>query len=346
MSHTKGSNHISLFIAAIISLITGGGLVIAHFLLEEAFGIVLAVLCLAEFVIVDVFTNYTIREFIVERITPIYQIIAKADMSRQEIKERLKSKDVEVVRDDVVAWNMARSNEIRRLYDMERYRKEFLGNVSHELKTPIFNIQGYVLTLLEGGIDDPDINIKYLEYAEKNIDRLVSIVEDLSDISRFETGELRPVFERFDIVKLVREAFESVVLKAQLRKIELKLLNNGNPIYVNADRNRIMQVLVNLLINSVNYGKEGGVTQVSFSVTPDRILINITDNGIGINNKDLKRIFERFYRVDKHRSREAGGSGLGLAIVKHIMEAHKQSIHVQSTEGVGSTFSFTLNKAN
>ncbi|MDR1054904.1 MAG: sensor histidine kinase [Prevotellaceae bacterium] len=345
MSHSSGSKKISLFIASIISLITAGGLVIAHFLLEDAFGIVLAVLCIAEFIIVYKFMLYAIREFIIDRIAPIYQMIANQDISKKEIKEKLKSEDIGGVSDDVTAWTMKRSNEIRRLYDMERYRKDFLGNVSHELKTPIFNIQGYILTLLDGGIDDPEINRPYLENAEKNINRLINIVKDLDVITRLETGELVPEIKKFDLVKLVNEAFDSVELKAKQRNIKLKLVHNSGTVYVMGDRKRILQVLVNLLVNSITYGKDNGTTQVSFSETPDRILVNVADNGIGIDNKDIPRIFERFYRIDKHRSRDAGGSGLGLAIVKHIIEAHKQSMHIQSKLDVGSTFSFTLAKA-
>lgn len=344
MSRARGDKQISLFIAAIISLITAGGLVVAHFLLAQAFGIVLVLLCVVEFIIVYQFTNYTLREFIIDRITPIYQMIANHEVSKKEIKQRLKSEDIIGVSDDVSAWTFERNNEIRRLYSMENYRKEFLGNVSHELKTPIFNIQGYILTLLDGGIDDPTINRLYLENAEKNITRLISIVEDLIVISQLESGELIPKVEKFDIVKLVNEAFESVEFKAKKRGITLSPPTDISPIYVIADRKQILQVMINLLTNSISYSKDNGLTQVTFTETPNRILVNVSDNGVGIDSKELSRIFERFYRVDKHRSRDAGGSGLGLAIVKHILEAHEQSIHVQSKVDVGTTFSFTLTK--
>lgn len=346
MSQLKGGRKTSIFIAFVISSITALGLVVAHFLFEQVFGVILAVLCLVEFVIVYMFANYAIREFIIDRITPIYQIIAHHNISRQEIKESLKQEGIQGVRDDVIAWDKERSNEIQRLYDAEKYRKEFLGNVSHELKTPIFNIQGYVLTLLEGGIDDPDINHLYLEYAEKNINRLISIIEDLNAITQLESKEVIPEIERFDIIKLIHEMLETAQLKANQRNIKLQFKNSAESIFVMADRKKISQVLINLLVNSISYGKDNGLTQVSVIETPDdRILVNITDNGLGIENKDLVRIFERFYRVDKHRSRDAGGSGLGLAIVKHIIEAHNQNLHVQSKVGIGTTFSFTLNKA-
>ena len=346
MQHQSGvGKKISLFIAAIISLITAAGLVVAHYLLEQAFGIVLAIVCVSEFIIVYIFAHRTIREFIIERITPIYQMIADQKVSKSEIKKRLKSEDIDEVQNDVNMWTMHRSNEMRRLYDMERYRKEFLGNVSHELKTPIFNIQGYVLTLLEGGLEDPEVNRLYLEYAEKNVTRLINIVEDLNVITKLETGELIPNIQKFNIIKLIKETFEVVELKAQQRNISLKLIANQDLLLAMGDRKSIFQVLVNLFINSINYGKDNGLTQVSFSETSERIIINVTDNGIGIDEKDIKRIFERFYRVDKHRSRDAGGSGLGLAIVKHTIEAHKQNINVQSKIDVGTTFSFTLDKA-
>jgi two-component system phosphate regulon sensor histidine kinase PhoR len=235
------------------------------------------------------------------------------------------------------------TKEIDRLKEMEQYRKEYLGNVSHELKTPIFNIQGYVLTLLDGGLEDGQINRKYLERTEKSINRLISIVEDLETISRHEAGELKLEKEYFDIVHLVEEVFEAQEIRAKKRNTQLIFDKKyKKPIIVYADKMKIFQVLTNLITNSIYYGKIGGKTRVSFSEVNKRILVEVHDNGIGIAPADISRVFERFYRVDKSRSREQGGTGLGLAIVKHIIEAHKETIQVKSRLNKGTSFFFTL----
>lgn len=246
---------------------------------------------------------------------------------------------------EIQAWADDRKEEIERLKKLEVYRKEFLGNVSHELKTPIFNIQGYVLTLLDGGLEDPSINRNYLERAEKSIDRMITIVDDLEAISQLETGELQIEPERFDIYTLAKDVADAQEMKATAKGIILTLPEDSKQIFVFADRFRIRQVLVNLIVNSVKYGKEYGETKIRFYDVGDNIMVEIADNGIGIEKEHLPRLFERFYRVDKSRSREQGGTGLGLAIVKHIIEAHNQSINVMSTEGAGTVFSFSLKKA-
>jgi two-component system, OmpR family, phosphate regulon sensor histidine kinase PhoR len=245
---------------------------------------------------------------------------------------------------EILAWADDRKNEIERLKKLEVYRKEFLGNVSHELKTPVFNIQGYVLTLLDGGLEDESINRNYLMRAEKSVDRMITIIDDLEAISQLETGELQIEPERFDIVALAKDVVDAQELKATAKGIILTLPEDQKPIFVLADRFRIRQVIVNLIVNSVKYGKEYGETKIRFYDTGDNITVEIGDNGIGISSEHLPRLFERFYRVDKSRSREQGGTGLGLAIVKHIIEAHNQTIRVNSTEDVGTTFSFTLKK--
>lgn len=245
---------------------------------------------------------------------------------------------------EIKAWAVDRKDEIERLKKLEVYRKEFLGNVSHELKTPIFNIQGYVLTLLDGGLEDPSINRNYLERAERSIDRMITIVDDLEAISQLETGELQIEPERFDIIALARDVADAQEMKASAKGIILTLSEETKPFNVFADRFRIRQVFVNLIVNSVKYGKEHGETKIRFYDVGENIVVEIADNGIGIKKEHLPRLFERFYRVDKSRSREQGGTGLGLAIVKHIIEAHNQTINVMSTEGAGTVFSFTLKK--
>jgi len=233
--------------------------------------------------------------------------------------------------------------EILRLKEMEKYRKEFLGNVSHELKTPIFNIQGYVSTLLDGGLEDESINRKYLERADKSINRMISIVEDLETITRLESGELKLHLEEFNIIQLIEEVIEAQEMKSKTKKIKLKLDKiYEKPVLVWADKQRIFQVISNLLVNSIIYSKENGKTVVSVKKGKKKVDIKVEDNGMGISENDLPRIFERFYRVDKSRSREQGGTGLGLAIVKHILEGHNESITVQSQVGKGTIFEFAL----
>ena len=235
--------------------------------------------------------------------------------------------------------------EIERLRDLEKYRKDFVGNVSHELKTPIFNIQGYILTLLDGGLEDPEINRLYLERTEKSIDRMINVVEDLESITKLESGELKLNPEIFDISKLVEEVFELELREATERGISMNLnLATGKPFLVRADKKRIFEAMRNLIGNAIKYGRRDGHVTVAFYDMNNLLLTEVNDDGIGIDKKDLPRIFERFYRVDKSRSRTQGGTGLGLSIVKHIIEAHKQKIHVKSVPEGGTTFTFTLEK--
>ncbi len=291
---------------------------------------------------------YVINKYIFEKIRPVYKTIKDLPLSGKKMQEKtLDSTNLlSNVKFEVEEWAKNQLKEIERLKELERYRKDFVGNVSHELKTPIFNIQGYILTLLEGGIDDPKINNLYLKRTEKSIDRMISIVEDLESITKLESGELRLNFVKFDIVKAVGEAIEMEQWLADERKIALEIVNKPEkPVYVKADKKRILEVLTNLIVNGIKYGKKRGFVQVSFHDLHENVMVEISDNGIGIDKKDLPRIFERFYRVDKSRSREQGGTGLGLSIVKHIIEAHNQSINVRSIADQGTTFNFTLEKA-
>jgi two-component system phosphate regulon sensor histidine kinase PhoR len=220
----------------------------------------------------------------------------------------------------------------------------FLGNVSHELKTPLFTVQGYLLTLLEGAIKDKKVREKYLERANIGVERLIFIVKDLDMITKLEVGDLDLNKEKFDIVELVKNVFDLLEMKASERNIQLAFSKvYSKEILVNADKDRIQQVLTNLIVNSIKYGKMGGTTEVSIdNLIMKKVLIRITDNGEGIQDEEIPRLFERFYRVDKSGSREQGGSGLGLSIVKHIIDAHNEKIYVESQFGVGSEFSFSL----
>lgn len=319
------------------------------FSLSGVFSFFLAVFgAVGLFLLVYYIASYFIGNFIFEKIKPIYRTIHSTQISGKELKKNLIGKDIITeVKNDVGDWARNKTEEIDQLRQLEKYRREFLGNVSHELKTPIFNIQGYILTLLDGGLEDPSINRLYLERAEKSINRMINIVEDLESISRLESGELKLEMEDFNIVNLVYDVFELQEMLAQKQGVKLVFGSSyDKPIRVNADKKRIIEVVNNLLVNSIKYGRRNGTTTVSFFDIGDQVMVEISDTGIGIADKDISRIFERFYRTDKSRSRDQGGTGLGLSIVKHIIEAHEQTISVRSKYGEGSTFTFTLNKAS
>ena len=292
---------------------------------------------------------WAIANFIDRKIKIIYKTIHNLKVGRKKgvIEEIDVDKDILTeVRKDVIEWDLRNRREIERLTDQEKFRREFIGNVSHELKTPLFSIQGYILTLLEGGLEDPKINISYLQKAEKYVDRMIDMVSDLDEIAKLETFQLTMQFTTVDIYKLLDEVIDSLEFKAKEKNIKLivKVIDE-KPLWVKADPVRITQVLTNLIINSIYYGKEGGRTEIRFFDFDENVLIEVADNGDGISEEHLPRLFERFYRVEKSRSRNDGGSGLGLAIVKHIIEAHKQTINVRSSLNKGATFSFTLAKA-
>ena len=338
-------------IAIIISIITSslvlGVGILFMFIGSRNFYALLIFIGLVIFFLTYLVVFYSMNYFIIDRIKPIYKTIQNINFAEDKLMRDLEEKDIiEDVQNEVMIWARRKTKEISQLRQLEKYRREFLGNVSHELKTPIFNIQGYILTLLDGGLEDKNINRLYLEKAEKSVNRMITIVNDLESISRLESGELKLEYSRFNIVKMIREAFEEQEIKSKERNITLKFAKSvDKAIYVKADRKRIREVVNNLIDNSIKYGKSGGYTEVDFHDMEDNIMIEIADNGIGISERDLPRIFERFFRADKSRSREMGGTGLGLSIVKHIIEAHNQTLNVQSKQDHGSSFTFTLMKA-
>ncbi|MCB9035192.1 MAG: sensor histidine kinase [Lewinellaceae bacterium] len=293
-------------------------------------------------------TLYYLRKYIYRKIKLIYKTIHKHKLSPQE-----KSKSIDVraniideVEKQVAEWAEQQKEEIDKYKAWAEYRRHFVGDISHELKTPIFNIQGYLHTLLDGAIHDEEVNVKFIKKAAKNLERLHTIVEDLEAISRLESGELILEMQAFDIKKLTDEVFEDLEIKAAQRNIILEFKDGAAQNFrVLADRESIRQVLTNLVSNSIKYGREDGRTRIGFYDMDKNILIEVADNGLGIPKKHINHVFDRFYRVDKSRSRAQGGSGLGLSIVKHIIEAHKQTINVRSTPELGSTFGFTLQKA-
>ena len=349
MIRIKTKEGASLWIALLATLIVAGVFLGLDLRGVELHWLVVAGVLLGTFCIVALVALFIIRKYVAYKLKPIYSIVLSRDVHTTEILSELKDKRVENIGEELTAWADTNDKEIARLKEAERFRKQYLGNVAHELKTPIFNIQGYISTLLDGGLEDELINRKYLERAEKSIDRLINIVNDLDTISKLESSMNKLNLETFDIVALAKEIAEQAEIEADKKHIRISVKgveNLPSPFWVLADKHYIGQVLVNLIINSIRYGKEGGQTRIRFRDMLDKILVEVEDNGLGIGKEDLPRIFERFYRTDKGRSREQGGTGLGLAIVKHIIEAHGERISVRSEPGVGSTFSFTLKKVN
>lgn len=289
--------------------------------------------------------QYRVERFIYRRVKKIYDdltLLESAKLSKGAV-----TTDMHTLTQEIEKFARGKKLEIETLKIREQYRKEFIGNVSHELKTPLFTVQGYILTLLDGAMDNKEIREKYLERASKGIERLSFIVEDLDMITKLEVGDLRLKIETFDIVELVGNIFDMLEMKAAKKKITLTFdMNYKTPIFVKADKERIQQVLINLIVNSIKYGSEKGTTEISIeNLIKNKIIVRVTDNGEGISSQHVPRLFERFYRVDKTGSRKEGGSGLGLSIVKHIIEAHNEKIYVESEFSVGSEFSFTLEKA-
>ena len=342
MNKNPTPRSIALFTSLLLTIIIG---VISYFI----FGKILLILLLstAVFLCSYFLFRYSIEVFIYRKIKLVYKNIHSLKVRKLDTKasDFNMLAPINEMDQEVRGWAADKISEIEQLRTMERYRKEFLGNVSHELKTPIFNIQGYINTLLDGAWEDEEVLIHFLKKAARGTDRIASLVEDLEAISQLESGFLTMELEIFDMCDLVHDIIDGMDMKAAEKNIELSI-KEGCDIHfiVEADKDRIRQVLVNLLVNSIKYGKENGQTKIGMYDMDENILIEVSDDGIGIEEEHLPRLFERFYRVDKSRSRDEGGTGLGLSIVKHIIEAHDQTINVRSTKGVGTTFGFTLKK--
>ena len=326
-------------IAVFLSLVIFSSAIIVFYILDDSISIIYRLGAFFLFTIWLIY--YVVKKFFYEKIKVIYKSIYKFKGT-----SIITDLDIDNVERETEEWADAKEEELNAYRRDENYRREFLGNVSHELKTPIFNIQGYIQTLLDGGLNDEKINVKYLQRANKSVDRMINIVEDLEVISRLETEQSQLDIQSFNIVQLVNEVLEAFEMKAGQMKVELELINESQSQFAIGDRDKIQQVFTNLISNSIKYGKTGGKTKVRFFDMEQNILIEVADDGIGIEEPSLGRLFERFYRVDKDRSRDVGGTGLGLAIVKHILEGHNQTINVRSTKNVGSTFSFILEKGD
>lgn len=333
----KSSLYITLFSTGLVSLLL-------HFFLTFSWEFVLyfavAIAAFSFFVI-----QYRVEHFIYRRVKKIYDDVSLLESST--FRNQPVTTDMATLMREVKKFASDKKLEIEMLKVREEYRREFLGNVSHELKTPLFTVQGYLSTLLDGAMSDKTVRKKYLERAEKGVERLIHIVQDLDMITKLEVGDLNLEMTDFDIIKLIQEVFDLLEMEASKKDILLLFdMRYNKPIMVRADQEKIEQVIINLIVNSIKYGKDKGSTEVSVeSITDDKVIVRINDNGEGIERQNIPRLFERFYRVDKSGSRDAGGSGLGLAIVKHIIEAHHEKIYVESQFGIGSEFSFTLEKA-
>ena len=288
--------------------------------------------------------QYRVQNFIYKRVKQIYNDLKLLESTSYR-KKRITT-DMATLKQEIDRFARDKKMEIETLKVREEYRKEFLGNVSHELKTPLFTVQGYLETLIDGAANNEKLREKYLDRANKGVERLIYIVKDLDMITKLEVGDVSIETQTFNIIELIKSVFDLLEMKASKKKITLTFDRQyTKPILVNADQEKIQQVLTNLVVNSIKYGKEKGTTEISVeNLIKNKVIIRVTDNGEGIEKENIPRLFERFFRVDKSGSRKEGGSGLGLAIVKHIIEAHDENIYIESQFGIGSEFSFTLEK--
>lgn len=330
----------SVYITLYTTLLMG----VFFYFLYELQWLFLLLFAICVFLFAFIIIQLNVERFIYKRVKKIYDdltLLESASLNQGPI-----TTNMQTLTEEIDKFARDKKIEIETLKVREEYRREFLGNVSHELKTPLFTIQGYVLTLLDGAMNDENIREKYLLRASKGIERLGYIIKDLDMITKLEVGDLSLNVEVFNIVELVEHVFEMLEIKANKKRIAFTFDRDyPNPIMVRADKERIQQVLANLIVNSIKYGREKGTTEISIeNLIKNKVIVRVTDNGEGIAKMHMPRLFERFYRVDRSGSRKEGGSGLGLSIVKHIIEAHRERIYVESEFGVGSEFSFTLEK--
>ena len=332
----KCSLYIALFSGALLALLM-------HYLIAIHYNFIF-IFSGALFVFSFFVLQYRVERFIYRRIKKIYDDVSLLESSN--FRNRSITTDMATLTREVEKFARDKKIEIETLKIREEYRREFLGNVSHELKTPLFTVQGYLLTLLDGAMNDKALRKKYLQRADKGVERLIYIVQDLDMITKLEAGVLNLSYSSFNIIEVVQAVFDLLEMKADKKGIMLMLDSKYiKPVMVYADREKIQQVLMNLIVNSIKYGKQDGTTEVSVEeFVNNKVIVRVKDNGEGIAQKHIPRLFERFYRVDKSGSRSEGGSGLGLAIVKHIIEGHDEKLYVESKYGFGSEFSFTLEK--
>ena len=336
----------ALWSAIYITLIAGVFAAIWYFFILNKISFSAILIAIVVLFIISFFIiQYRAEHFIYRRLKKIYEDVSILDVN--DLKKDSVTTDIEQLSNKMQTYAEGKELEIKSLTERDSFRRDFLGNVAHELKTPLFTVQGYILTLLEGGMDDKNIRLKYLERANKGVERLVAVTKDLDMIAKLETDGLKIDKEVFNILEIIQNVFDLVEMKAKKRNIILKFDRIYEfPIFVIGDIEKTEQVLINLVVNSIKYGKPGGTTIVTADdYDHNKFVIRVIDNGEGIKQQHFPRLFERFYRVDQSRSREQGGSGLGLSIVKHIVEAHNQNVLLKSTFGKGSEFSFTMEKA-
>jgi len=334
------------FISALYLTVLAITIALITYFFFEKFGIAITLISVVLLFVVFFFViQYRVEYFIYRRVRKIYDDVSLLEI--EDLQRQSVTTDMETLSKSVQKFAEGKRIEIQNLTERDSFRRDFLGNVAHELKTPLFTVQGYLLTLIEGALYDKDILEKYLDRANKGVERLVAIVKDLDMIAKLETDGLKMNMEPFNILELVQNVFDLFEMRAKKRNITLVFDRIYEfPIFVMGDVERIEQVLINLVVNSIKYGKTGGITTVGVDTyNENKFIIKVSDNGEGVKQEHLSRLFERFYRVDQSRSRDQGGSGLGLSIVKHLIEAHNENILLKSTYGEGSEFSFTLEKA-
>lgn len=346
MKKIKTPKTFSFVVASIVSIVFVIIFSLLNWLFLNIFSIYICFLAL----IISLLASYTLIYIFLERLITskirlLYRVIHSNDSKYKNLNLNMNEDVLGETEREVIKWGKKKSEEIDKLKEQEVFRREFLGNLAHELKTPIFSIQGYILTLLEGGLEDKKMNRIFLERANRGVDRMTRLVEDLDMVT--EIGSRRIILNQtsVEIVSLIKDVLDSFEIKAKDKKIKLSINSDFETKNVFCDKDKIEQVVINLINNSINYGNKNGETKVKIFDAEDHVFIEIADNGIGIEEKHFNRLFERFYRVDKSRSRDEGGTGLGLSIVKHIVEAHKQKIGVRSKLGEGSVFYFSLKKA-
>ena len=333
----------SLFISIILSFLLITSLLVYNYFSDDDIKHLLVLvipLFVFSFLIVYIYLEF----YVFKKIKNLYRDLIPEN---NEEENSLVSTSMDQLIDDLKKFSKESQTEIKSMQEKENFRRDFIGNLAHELKTPLFTSQSYILTLVDGALKDKKVNLKYLKIAEKAIERLIFIVKDLDLITKLESEGLKLEKSKFNIISLINNVFEMLELQASKKKITLALSSKNIKVNVNGDQEKIHQVLTNLIENSVKYGRESGTTEVSVeNIVENKVIVRITDNGNGIQKVNLKRLFERFFRIENSGSRSTGGSGLGLAIVKHIIDAHNEKIYVESDYGVGSEFSFTLEKSN
>ncbi len=336
----------ALWSALYLTILTVAIAGITYYIISEHFGYITIIFSIIILFIISFFiTQYRAEHFIYRRLKKLYQEVSILNVN--DLKRDSATTDIDKLSKSMQKFVEGKRLEIKSLTERDSFRRDFLGNVAHELKTPLFTVQGYILTLLEGAINDKQIRMKYLDRANKGVERLVAVIKDLDMIAKLENDGLKLNIEVFNILELIQNVFDLFEMKAKKRNISLRFDKIYEfPVFVKGDVEKIEQVLINLIVNSIKYGKPNGTTILGVDDFNDKkFIVKVIDNGEGINKEHIPRLFERFYRVDQSRSREQGGSGLGLSIVKHIVEAHNQKILLKSTFGKGSEFSFTLEKA-